>query len=84
MADDDEAKWRTEFERFGESQVQESLRAGFFPEPKRQFAFRWLGDRAREKSLRETQTFRYVRWTLWAAIVAAIIGIVGIVVTLVH
>jgi hypothetical protein len=41
----DEAEWRAEFERFGEENTRDSLRAGYFQEPKRQFAYRWLGDR---------------------------------------
>jgi hypothetical protein len=38
-----EAEWSAEFERFGEEQIRSSLTSGMFPEPKRQFAFRWLG-----------------------------------------
>jgi hypothetical protein len=41
-----EAEWRAEFERFGEEQVRSSVASGLFHEPKRQFAFRWLGDEA--------------------------------------
>jgi hypothetical protein len=59
-----EAEWRAEFERFGEEQVRSSLASGLFPEPKRQFAFRWLDDEA------------FARTLLWARIG----GVAGIVV----
>jgi hypothetical protein len=42
----EEAKWRAEFERFGEEQVRSTLDRGQFHEPKAQFARRWLGDEA--------------------------------------
>jgi hypothetical protein len=80
----DEAKWRAEFERYGEENIRDSSRAGYFQEPKRQFAYRWLGDRAMERERRETLTFRYLRLTLLAAVVGVIVGIVGVIVTLLH
>jgi hypothetical protein len=78
----EEAEWRAEFERFGEEQVRASLHSGFFPEPKRQFAFQWLGDEAIARKMREQKTYGYVRWTLVAAVAAVFVGILGIVVTL--
>ncbi|MGA8651341.1 MAG: hypothetical protein WB677_12065 [Xanthobacteraceae bacterium] len=79
----EEAAWRTEFERFGEEQTRHALYSGQFPESKRQFAFRWLGDQATDRRVREEQTYKYVRWTFFAALVAVIVGIVGIVATVV-
>ena len=85
MADTkEEAEWRAEFERFGEESTRESFRAGHFHEPKRQFALRWLGDRAMERDQREAQTFLYVRLTLVAAIVGVAVGVIGVLVTLFH
>jgi ABC-type Fe3+ transport system permease subunit len=48
-----------------------------FPEPKRQFAFRWLREQENAKALRERQLYRYAEWTFWAAVAAAIIAFVG-------
>ena len=82
----EEAEWVAEFERFGEEQVRSSLASGLFPEPKRQFAFRWLGDQALARRAREQKTFDYVKWTFnyarWtfaAAVAAVVVGIAGIV-----
>jgi hypothetical protein len=81
-----EAEWGKEFERDGEEQVRWSVDRGFFPEPKRQFAFRWLGDEALARKAREQRTFDYVkrtfdyaRWTFVAAVAAVLVGIAGIV-----
>jgi hypothetical protein len=83
MADYQEADWRREFERFGEDQTRSALENGLFPEAKRQFAFRWLGDQAIERREREKQTLWYVRWTFVAALAAVLVGVVGIVVSLI-
>ena len=82
--DDWEAEWRAEFEKYGEQNTRDSLRGGFFQEAKRQFAYRWLGERALERTKGEARTFRYIQYTFWAAVAAVIVGIVGIVVTLLH
>jgi hypothetical protein len=48
-----EAAWRAEFKRIGETQLREALNSGggFADEPKRQAAFRWLGDEAQARRL---------------------------------
>jgi hypothetical protein len=50
----DEAKWRAEFEAVGETQLRDGVTRGAmpFPEPKRQFAFRWLLEQENAKALR--------------------------------
>jgi hypothetical protein len=56
MADPEvEAAWRAEFKRIGEKQLRDALNSGvgIADEPKRQAAFRWLGDEAEERRLRE-------------------------------
>jgi hypothetical protein len=52
-----EAAWRAEFKRIGETQLRDALNSGsgFTDEPKRQAAFRWLGDEAQAWRLREEQ-----------------------------
>jgi hypothetical protein len=86
-----EAECRDEFERIGEEQTQYTLRSGVFPEQKRQVAFRWLGEQARARAVREQRTYQYTRWTFFyarwtffAAVAAVIVGIIGIVATLRH
>jgi hypothetical protein len=54
---------------------------GSFPEPKRQFAFRWLREKEKASELREAQMYRYVRSTLYAAVASVIVGVVGVIVT---
>ena len=75
----DEAKWRAEFEAVGETQLRDGVTRGSmpFPEPKRQFAFRWLREQENAKAFRERQLYRYAEWTFWAAVAAAIIAFVG-------
>ena len=53
-------------------------------EPKRPAAFRWLGDEAEARRLREEQTHHYVRWTFFAAVAAVIVGLIGVGLTLLH
>ena len=50
----DEAKWRAEFEVVGETQLRDGVTRGSmpFPEPNRQFAFRWLREQENAKALR--------------------------------
>jgi hypothetical protein len=78
----DEATWRAEFERLGEESTWDPVRAGYFQESKRQFAYRWLANRALERQQRETLTIRYLRLTLLAAVIGVIVGIVGVLATL--
>jgi hypothetical protein len=69
-----------EFKRVGEEQLRDALNSGvgFADEPKRQAAFRWLGDEAQARRLREEKTYHYVRWTFVAAIAAVIVGLIGL------
>jgi hypothetical protein len=83
----DEAKWRAEFETVvGETQLRDGMTGGSmpFPEPKRQFAFRWLREQENAKALRERQLYRYAQWTFWAAVGAVFVGIIGVLVTVFH
>ena len=83
---DDEAKWRAEFEKVGETQLRDGMnsRSMPFPEAKRQFAFRWLREQENAKALREQRSYRYLQWTFWAAVGAVVVGIIGVLVTLLH
>jgi hypothetical protein len=79
-----EEVWRAEFEKEGETAIRDALnfRRGSFPEPKLQFAFRWLREQTAARNLRDKRTYRYVRWTFWAAGAAVVVGIIGVVMTL--
>jgi hypothetical protein len=81
-----EAARRAEFKRIGETQLREALNSGggFADEPKRQAAFRWLGDEGEERRLREEKTYHYVRWTFFAAIAVVIVGLIGVGLTFLH
>ncbi|HUI13124.1 MAG TPA: hypothetical protein VL048_06610 [Xanthobacteraceae bacterium] len=86
MADQEEAAWLAEFERLGELLDYDNVRQGaiYNDERKRQAAFRWLSEQARERRTRERHTLRVSLWTLWAAIAAVGIAIVSVVVALLH
>jgi hypothetical protein len=81
-----EIEWRAEFERLGEQQVYDNVKQGaiYNDERKRQAAFRWLGDNAAERRVREADTLWYSRWTFWAAIIGVMVGVVGVLVTVLH
>jgi hypothetical protein len=81
-----EAACRAEFKRIGETQLRDVLNtgSGFADEPKRQAAFRWLGDEAEARRLREEQTHHYLRWTFFAVIAVVIVGLIGVGLTLLH
>jgi hypothetical protein len=53
-------------------------------EPKRQATFRWLGDEAEERQLREEKAYHYFRWTFFAAIAAVMVGLIGVGLTVLH
>ena len=80
---DQEAEWRAEFERFGEELVMRDVINGVLPEPKRQAAFRWLGNQARARRTREKRTLQVAWWTFLAALGAISVGLLGIAATLV-
>jgi hypothetical protein len=86
MAGHDEAAWNAEFERLGELLVYDNVKQGaiYNDEAKRQAAFRWLAEQARERRARERQTLRVSWWTFWAAIAAVGIAIISVVVALLH
>ena len=81
-----EAAWRAEFKRIGDKQLRDALNSGIgiADEPKRQAAFRWLGDESEEWRLREEKTHHYVRWTFFAALAAVIVSLIGVGLTLLH
>ena len=78
----EDAEWRAEFEKDGATTVRAWLNA--FPEPKRQFAFRWLREQEATRKVRDRQMHFYARWTFWAAVAAVVVGVIGVVVTLGH
>ena len=87
MADPEvEAAWRAEFKRIDNTQLRDAFNSGgaFADEPKRQSAFRWLGDQAQARRLREEKTYHYVRWTFFAAIAGVIVGLIGLGLMLLH
>jgi hypothetical protein len=52
------------------------------PDQPKQATFRWLGDEAQTRRLREEQIHHYVQWTFFAAVAAAIVGVIGLGLTL--
>jgi hypothetical protein len=84
MGAEDEAGWRAEFEKNGEQLVTNLVHTGVIPEPQRQFGFRWLGEQAEARRLREVEIHWYTRWTFRAAVVGVLVGIVGVLVAPFH
>ena len=81
-----EAAWRAEFKRIGAKQLRDALSGGvgIADEPKRQAAFRWLGDEAQARRLQDDKTHHYVRWIFFAAIAVVIVGLIGVGLTFLH
>jgi hypothetical protein len=77
-----EAEWRAEFEKIGTTLVHGNLQHGYFPEPKRQVAYRWLSEQEAEGRRRDEEMHWYVQWTFWAAVGALAVAAIGVVVTL--
>jgi hypothetical protein len=68
-----EAAWRAEWVRVGEDRDGGSLSG----ETNRRPAFRWLGDEAEVRRLREESAHHYLRWTFVAAIAAVIVSLIA-------
>jgi hypothetical protein len=81
-----EAAWRAEFKRIGEKQLRDALNSGvgIADEPKRQAAFRWLGDEAEAQRLQEEHTHHYLRWTFFGAVAVMIVGLIGVGLSFLH
>jgi hypothetical protein len=68
-ANQQEAKWKAELESTGETVIRNDLqlRGGvgveITDEPKRQYAFRWLRDKEKDREQREHSVYWYVKWT---------------------
>jgi hypothetical protein len=82
----EEAQWRATFKAEGETAIRDAMnfRSVPYPEPMRQFAFKWLREQEALRRHREDQMQHYVRWTLYAAIAAVIVGVIGVAVTWLH
>ena len=58
---DEAVAWRAELEKFGQTTVHDALVSGAYPEPKRQFAYRWFRAMEVEKELRDRERSRLRR-----------------------
>jgi hypothetical protein len=76
-----EAAWRAELGRIGEKQHNNSLDSSA---PKKEMAFRWLGDEVEARRLRQEHAHHYVRWTFFAAIGVVIAVLIAEGLTLLH
>jgi hypothetical protein len=77
---EEEHAWRAEFEAAGERQVHDTMYygPGYYPDPQRLFALRWLREKEVDRANKDREMLRYVQWTLWAAVAAVIVGIIAI------
>jgi hypothetical protein len=83
MPNEQESRWRQEFEQFGYEAVKNTVfGACMFDEPKRQFAFRWLAEKEAAFEHREQQIQQDTRLMLWIAIGAIGLAILSLVVAL--
>jgi hypothetical protein len=76
-----EAAWRAALERIGEKQSDDALDSSA---PKKDVAFRWLGDEVEARRLRQERAHHYVRWAFLAAIGAMIAVMIAEGLTLLH
>lgn len=75
---DQEAQWRAEFERVGRDAVYREHMT--YPEPRRQFAFRWLREKEIAREVRDDAAQWYLKWTFSAAVAAVVVGIAAVAV----
>jgi hypothetical protein len=75
-----EAAWRAEFKRSGATELHDASNSGggSTDELKSQAAFRWLGDEAEARRLRQEHTYHYVRWAFLVALAALIAGLIAV------
>jgi len=73
-----EAAWRAEFERSGVTQIRDALGGGGLADEKTQAAFRWLGDEAEARRLKQEQTYHYIKWTFSIAVAVVIAGLIAL------
>ena len=73
-----EAAWRAEFERSGVTQIRDALGGGGLADEKSQAAFRWLGDEAEARRLKQEQTYHYIKWTFSIAVAVVIAGLIAL------
>jgi hypothetical protein len=76
MTADEQRKWREEFEMIGCAQVRNWLPT-LSPEPKRQFAFRWLREEEQKKEDREAAVLEWTKRGVNVSIIAAIAAVIG-------
>ena len=76
-----EAAWRAALERIGEKQSDDALHSSA---PKKDVAFRWLGDEVEARRLRQERAHHYVRWAFLAAIGAVIAVMIAEGLALLH
>jgi hypothetical protein len=79
-----EPAWREEFKRVGEAQSRGPSNRELIGEPKRQITFRWGGDQAGARRLRDQQTHHYFHWTFVAVVAAIIVGLIAFGLTFLH
>jgi hypothetical protein len=70
-----EAAWRAEFGRIHETEASHNSNAVINGA---KAAFRWSGDAAEARRLKEEHTHHYARWTFVGASAAAIVGLIGV------
>jgi hypothetical protein len=83
-SDEDEPKWRAEFEKLGRETVRAAILRGqgFSSDRKRELALLWLREKEAAAEARERAVYRFLKWTFVAAVVAASAAIAGIVLML--
>jgi hypothetical protein len=67
-----EAVWRAEFKRVHDTEAFDSG----LDDP--MAAFRWSGDEAEARRLREEHAHHYLRWTFVGAFAAVIVSVIGV------
>jgi hypothetical protein len=70
-----EAAWQAELGRIHETEASHNGDAII---NSAKAAFRWSGDEAEARRLKEEHTHHYVRWTFVGASAAVIVGLIGV------
>jgi len=60
------------------TQIRDALGGGGLADEKSQAAFRWLGDEAEARRLKQEQTYHYIKWTFSIAVAVVIAGLIAL------
>lgn len=84
MPNEQEDRWRGEFEQWGYDAVRRTVfGTSGWDEPRRQFAFRWLREKEGATERRKQQMQQDTRRSLWVAVVAMVVAALSLCISII-